>query len=342
MPIKIFTNQSLLIAENRKHIFFFFLELAFTHKAWIHNYFYIVDSISDADIALFPLDICYTKSKYGKKIIQDFIDLASLNNIPIWLYSGGDIGWSKFNSQSHIVHFRLAGFKSKYKMKTEILPAFIQDPLQNIGFKPIKSLVPPYSIGFVGHASGGLNKWVKEFLIFSRREIKRWLNQNTDYQAFYPSGVRRFLFLNQLKKMSQLHTNYILRDQYRAGVGKRIALKQETEKEFHNNIQSNLFTFCMRGGGNFSIRFYETLAHGRIPFYLDTDTQLPLENQIDWDRHIFRFKPEDNLQEIQVKFLAFTRYNDLEQMQLKNRLLWENSLSREAYARQLFLKYKPA
>ena len=33
------------------------------------------------------------------------------------------------------------------------------------------------------------------------------------------------------------------------------------------------------------VRFYETLAIGRIPVLIDTDCVLPLNNEIDWYKH---------------------------------------------------------
>jgi len=41
----------------------------------------------------------------------------------------------------------------------------------------------------------------------------------------------------------------------------------------------------MRGMGNFSVRFYETLAVGRIPVLLNTDCLLPLDKIINWEKH---------------------------------------------------------
>ena len=38
----------------------------------------------------------------------------------------------------------------------------------------------------------------------------------------------------------------------------------------------------MRGGGNYSLRLYETLCLGRIPLFINTDCVLPFENNIDW------------------------------------------------------------
>ncbi len=42
---------------------------------------------------------------------------------------------------------------------------------------------------------------------------------------------------------------------------------------------------CPRGKGNYSIRFYETLASGRIPVFINTDCVLPFEEWIDWRQY---------------------------------------------------------
>ena len=46
----------------------------------------------------------------------------------------------------------------------------------------------------------------------------------------------------------------------------------------------NQYNLCVRGNGNFSHRFYETLASGRIPVYVNTGGKLP------WD-HIINYRP---------------------------------------------------
>ena len=57
---------------------------------------------------------------------------------------------------------------------------------------------------------------------------------------------------------------------------------------FVRNMKQSDYVLCARGAGNFSIRFYETLALGRIPLYIDTNAPLPFEDSIDWDRYLVR------------------------------------------------------
>ncbi|NEV93929.1 hypothetical protein G3567_07190 [Psychroflexus sp. YR1-1] len=340
MPVKIYTQESLLIQEHRKHIFFIFLELSFTHKEWIRDYFELSAQPRPADYFVWPLCLSYTRRIGEYQSYLNFIKEADAQQKKVWVYTGGDEGWSQFKQPQRLVHFRLAGFKSSYNLPTEVLPTFIQDPLADKELNIIKNPLPPYRLGFVGHADGSLRKWVKEVLLYLKKQVKRISRDNIDFQSFYPSSVRRFYYLEKLGYLKNLKTDYILRRQYRAAATSDLVRRKATEEEFKENIKDNLFTFCMRGGGNFSVRFYETLAQGRIPLYLETDTQLPLTDKINWDNHFLRLYPKDTVSEIEFKLTAFIKANDLEALQLKNRNLWENYLTREAYAKHLFLKYR--
>lgn len=340
MPIKIYTYNSLLTPENRRNIFFIFLELFYTKDIWITNYFEIVENAKKADYLVWPLCLSYTKriGKYEEYI--SFINEANHLNKQVWVYTGGDEGWSSFQAPNNGVHFRLAGFKSTYAYTTEVLPAFIQDPLKNTSFACLELDKPPYTIGFVGHADQSFLKLGKELAVHFKKKYSYYNKYDLDAQKFYPSGYKRAKYLSLLANIPFLKSNFILRNKYRAGALSDEDLRKQTEVEFKNNIKENLFTFCLRGGGNFSIRFYETLAQGRIPFYVDTDTQLPLEDIINWDAHILRIYPSDNSHQIQKKIEEFVQTHDLKKLQTQNRNLWLNSLTRQGYAKQLYLKYQ--
>ena len=67
---------------------------------------------------------------------------------------------------------------------------------------------------------------------------------------------------------SSLKCNFVLRQGFWApGVDKKVA-----RQEYFENMENNIFTFCYRGAGNFSYRFYETFMMGRIPILINTDS----------------------------------------------------------------------
>ena len=103
---------------------------------------------------------------------------------------------------------------------------------------------------------------------------------------------------------------------------------------FYKNIQSNPYTFCLRGAGNFSIRFFETLAMGRIPVIIDTDNRLPLHTIINWNRHCVFTNGDDFVTDL-INFHKCISPLEFKMIQKNNRALWENYLTRENYFIQI-------
>ncbi|WP_197056087.1 hypothetical protein [Flavobacterium sp. AED] len=297
----------------------------------------IVAVIEDADIVIVPVQIAYFFENNKVEWLYDFIGEANRLNKKVWVYSAGDFG---VTLNTTIYTFRLGGFDSKLNDKTFIVPALIMDPYMELEneFQPLAKTTYP-TIGFVGNANGSLAKWCKEFSIYLYHNSKRITKQVfEDYQSFYPSSVKRYQFLLALQKNNQIKTNFIFRKQYRAGV-KTEEEKKRTTLEFFENMVSNPYVFCLRGAGNFSIRLYETLAMGRIPFVIDTDVRLPLPNNITWKKHCV-IASENNFMDVLIHFHATISEKDFEQMQINNRNLWLNYLNREAYFNTIYTIFK--
>ena len=103
--------------------------------------------------------------------------------------------------------------------------------------------------------------------------------------------------------------------------------RKKTTAEFFKNIEQNPYTFCMRGGGNFSVRFYETLIMGRIPVLVDTDVRLPLADDVDWSRHCL-IVSENSITEDLITFHSSKTDLELQEMQRNNRKLILDKLKR--------------
>lgn len=110
--------------------------------------------------------------------------------------------------------------------------------------------------------------------------------------------------------------------------------KVQARREFYQNMRECSYTLCMRGGGNFSYRFYEALSFGRIPILIDTDMVLPFEEKIDWDKHLLRFTP-DELISLSVGELKSAISGHYKVSPNGNRLLWERFFSPEGYMNNL-------
>lgn len=335
--LKIYTDQKFIRPENRRCVFPLLFDLCYTKNEQLLGKYEMVAQMEDAVVVIVPLDISEYFQKKQQKWLFDYIDKAIALKKKVWVYTAGDYGLSL---DKQVYTFRLSGFDSKLDSNTFIIPSFIEDPYTSIQqqFQPIsKQLLP--KIGFVGHASNSWSKWIKEILVFLLHNYNRWTKKLfTDFQSFYPSSIKRYRFLTALQKNNKIDTNFIFRKQYRAGV-KTADDKQKTTQDFFKNMEVNPYTFCLRGAGNYSVRFYETLAMGRIPFVIDTDFRLPLNGIINWEKH-YVIVTEKNSSKALINFHQKINDLDFKTMQVNNRNLWLEFLNRDAYFNQIYSIFK--
>lgn len=338
--LKLYTDKTFLVEAYRKYTFPLLFDLHYVKNIDTLKYYKIINNVEVCDIIVYPIDYkVFCKHSKPFKTINEY---SKKYNKPIWIYTAGDYGYTPQIPNSYI--FRFGGFHSKLNTKNYILGAFISDPYeyfieQKISLLP-KQIQP--TIGFVGHAQSGFKKYLKECLNYLKYSVKRILKlQISDYQSFYPSSVKRAKYLRKLQSIEVFNTNFIFRKNYRGG-----ALTPEDRKlssiEFYNNIYNNLYTFCSRGVGNFSVRFYETLAVGRIPILLNTDCRLPLSSIIDWEKHIVILdeSSKESLEKQILKFHNTKTPTEIEEIQKSNRQLWEQFLTRESFFIQFYKIFK--
>lgn len=327
--LKVFTDSSYTGQQHRKMIFPLLFDICYVHNQRIMEYYPLVSTIEEADIAIVPVDIGYYFTHGRKRELYDFIENASELGKKVWVYTAGDVG---ITLGEGVYTFRMGGFHRNFGDHTFTIPSFIPDPYTHTlhrEFSALEKASHPH-IGFVGHADGSLMKYIKEFLIFAKHNLDRFCGKkHVDFQAFYPSSYKRFKYLRRLQDNKDIRTDFILRAKYRANAVTS-EQRKTTELDFFENMYNNPYTFCLRGAGNFSVRLYETLAMGRIPVVIDTDIGLPLHEKIDWQKHLVIAKPGDFME----KLIAFHNNTDAQlfkEIQLANRLLWKETLSREGY-----------
>lgn len=137
--------------------------------------------------------------------------------------------------------------------------------------------------------------------------------------------IARSSLLEYLFNSSLSSTNFIFRKRFWGALQKELnpEQKQQLKKEFEQIIHQNPFSVCSRGGGNYSVRFYETLRAGRIPVLLDSNMPLPFEDEIDWnDIIISKQSPE----EVESTVLDWHANRDLIAIQNRCRQIWEEYL----------------
>lgn len=134
----------------------------------------------------------------------------------------------------------------------------------------------------------------------------------------------------QLKK--SWNTNFIYRDKFHWFYDERSLNLMRIE--YSNNLQNNLFNLSIRGVGNFSYRLCEIMHFGRIPIIIKTNNCLPLENIIEWNKYAIICE-ENELSLLNDKINYFIENNDLLEIQIKNRKIWEEFLSPLGYTKNL-------
>lgn len=327
--IKIFTDHNYLIDSNKRSFFPLFDELLIEDSILKEKYVF-VDIIDDCEVIILPLSIDYLLENKNKKLVNQFMQYSKESNKPLWVFSSGDIGLTIRKENVYV--FRVADFESERYKNSIIMPAFIDDPYLTIYHSEVTYLNKNSSpiVGYVGHAKGGFIKYIKLFLIYLKYNCDVFTNKiYSDYFKLYSSSHIRIKYLKILQKSKEITTNFIFRDKYRAGV-KTEADKIRTTLEFFDNIKKSHYTFCIRGGGNFSVRLYETLAMGRIPVQVDTDCSLPLNDFVDWNKHCLIINEKD-INQIGSKINHFnSNLSELEflERQKSNRFFWQNYLTR--------------
>ena len=202
--------------------------------------------------------------------------------------------------------FRTSG-SSKNKKPTEFgfswcSPILFKEQLYSIKTSSFEPIYNELSIGFCGAKGGNPEKDVRGKCI--------------DY------------FLK-----SELKSNFILRDKFIRAFPKHLQEKYRNI-DYIENMKDNIFTLAPRGGGNWSLRLYETMAYGRIPVLYDSNMLLPFDDKIDWKNTIIFGK---NCEELEQQIIEwYSKGEDfIKSKQIECRNIWEQYLSMEGFSNNL-------
>lgn len=97
---------------------------------------------------------------------------------------------------------------------------------------------------------------------------------------------------------------------------------KEIERNYVGLIQMSKFVLCPRGFGMSSVRFFETMASGRIPVLISDETKLPIEHKINYDEFVLRVK-ESEIDSIPQKIYEFKEKRNLIKASIAARQTWE-------------------
>lgn len=309
---------------------------------WVSQYAFTSD-IEEADFCFLPMTWDYYVKNNLVALAEKAVKKAKEHNRPIILFNTHD--FTPRLPFSNVIIFEHSGYRSRKDGNACYgLPAFFPDyqKLYCAG-NPVyrhKSAKPPV-VGFCGAVAQSPADYTRRLIT----HWHHWIEFYTGLSKWEPPLVPTYIFrkrvLRVFSKSKKVTTNYIYRKKFRAGMD--TSNNQDPLKlDFIQNILGSDYTICVRGEGNYSYRFYETLALGRIPVFIDTDCLLPWDDVIQY-RDYF---PWIEYHEIPYAAEKLADYHnslsgdDFLDLQIKCRSLWVNQFTYEKFYGKLidFLK----
>ncbi len=293
--------------------------------------FEFTDNLENADLAILTMAWNYYVNSKQTDLAIAFIKDCQVLGKKVITVNLGDSG-VRIPYFENLIVLRASGYKSKFSPNEYAFPPMIEDPLATF-FKRKTIFERPYTpeavIGFCGQANSSRINALKEILNTSFQNIKFYAGFSLkEPQQLFSTSLLRATVLKAIQKSSEVDTNFILRRKYRAGVTVNKGT-HKTTMEFYTNIKDSDYVVCVRGAGNFSIRFYEALAMGRIPVFINTDCALPFADKLDWKKHVVWIEYKDRYKAAETVALFHSSLSEKEfiDLQLANRKLWEDKLT---------------
>lgn len=303
--------------------------------------FHFTETLEEADIVVLTMAWNYYLATNHESLAVNFVNECAALNKKVVAFNAGDFG-VRIPYFENLIVLRPSGYKSKFTDNDYAIPSFIADPLQKY-FKTeqilLRAYIPKPVIGFCGQANASVFNALKEIASTVLRNIKCYsgFSKNEPQQLLSTSGLRASV-LKTLQESEKVQSNFILRKKYRAGITSQKE-SHKTTFEFYNNLRDSDYIVCVRGAGNFSVRFYETLAMGRIPIFINTDCVLPLEESISWKKHVVwvDYKERHLIAQKVSEFHNALSKTDFIDLQLANRALWKEKLTLNGFLKNFFL-----
>lgn len=247
----------------------------------------LVDRAEDADILLIPHPFAAARKHeaYMTRMTETAVRLGK--KLVLVLYGDSD----EIINLPNAVVLRTSQYSYRKQNNEIMMPAYAEDLLAGRTFTPRAKGDRP-TIGFCGWSKPrDLKNLVGTFVKNAVTEAKALVN--SDRRSELKGITLRSRALSSLRGTDGIICNFIERSSY-SGHKNTISLDpQRARQEFVANMEGSDFVLCVKGDGNFSYRFYETLSMGRIPLLLDTHCCLPLEDRIDYSAFVCRVPLSD-------------------------------------------------
>lgn len=319
------------------------------YQAEAESLFTLVEAPEQADAILFPANLNFCHHASAQACFREFLDCVESSAKPGLVFAEGDLPEDFQHPHVHFFHSSI--YRELNGPLGHARPPFLADPANDIALRPPPETDCPH-VSFRGVAP----PW-------DASGIKR-LRESLRY-ALFRLGLLRPVQWGYAPRAQAVH---VLRNETLSGKANPVLAYDEhllgctplnwscgffksadshgepfdrIRQLYLESILDNHYILCARGQGNYSLRFYETLALGRIPVYIDT-APLPFEARIDWDQHLVRV-PARNIATLGQRILTHWREHreHLADLATTNRQLYLDRLTPEGFFRQLSQHFLP-
>jgi hypothetical protein len=306
----------------------------------------LTTQIEEADACLLPVyyELIDDVATF-ENAIQAFIKTVESSGKKTIIFAGHDVSNPPIKVKNSII-FTSALSKSTQPANMFAWPHFFEDFLKQYynGEQVLRDRQPIAAVGFCGYAPPLGIRFGKAKLIGVLKLIANYTGIIKKYPAQASHSYRARAILG-LKNSKLIATNFKLKPTFAFGpLGQlNTGNTQESDEEFRKSFVSNIiesdYTLCVRGIGNNSVRFYESLCCGRIPVFVNTDCVLPFDFKIDWKSLCIwvEEKDIDNIDKIVFDYHNNITNQDFIELQKKLRLIWEEYFSPIGFFKQLHL-----
>lgn len=293
---------------------------------------FILSKPAEADFVALPMHwTCYLwnqKARMAEAAELSKVAKDSGKQLIIW-FKGDLVPKIPFDN---VVLFLPGLVRTAVKVNQLACPVFVEDPepLWSSGKNLVRRKSDKPSVGFCGY--GSLSNIKLLWSIFGGVKLNAYnLLGRFDYEAIpiVPATLLRNRALKFLANDPRIKSDFLILENYTSKMNTGEAKLTDSANRFFTNIYETDYTLCVRGFGNWSYRFYETLACGRIPVFIDSDCALPLSSKIDWRRYsVWVDQSELHLVgENLLDFHSSLSASDFENLQIECRKLWQEQLS---------------
>lgn len=346
--LKIFANPDHYFPENQSRlndISKLIWDINLSNKGKVitskHPLFIYEEDINQADICILTMLWNYYENHAKEKLAMLEIETAQKKSKPIVVFNTRD--YRTIIPTNNLIVFESAGLKSKISYTYHSgLPFYIKDYLDLYSHGEIifrKKQEKPI-IGFCGQADVSFFQKIYRTSANNFHKIKFNIGLEKGEPPPFETTSFRGRVLQIFENSPLVKTNFEIKAKMRAGDPDIQSDHNENKLSFIKNLMDSDYTICMRGHGNFSIRFYETLCLGRIPVFIDTDCLLPFQDEIDY-KSLFPWIEIENLQnapEIVREFHERLTPGDFVDLQKACRKLWVDHMTPDGFHQDFYSK----